>query len=67
MPEKFYHFSYTVEEFGETIEGNTCYGSDSDEKTVTDFMRGDIADTFPDGQVVAFKLTAITDANGRRR
>ena len=66
MSEKFYHYSYTVQEFGETIEGDTCYGSDLDEETIAAFMRGDVADTFPDGKILSFELTAVTDENGKR-
>lgn len=65
MPEKFFHFHYTVEEFGETLEGDVCIPGEDEEKT-TSFIQGDVADTFPGGTVLDLTLTAVTDAHGKR-
>jgi hypothetical protein len=63
---KYYHYHYEVQEFGENIQGDICYGSKKDEEKVTSFMRGDLEDTFPDGVVLSFELTAITDSKGKK-
>lgn len=63
MAKRFFHFHWTVQEFGEIVEGNVCFPGE-DENTVTAFLREDLADTFPDGAILAFEPTAVTDANG---
>jgi hypothetical protein len=64
--EKYYHYSYQIQEFGENIDGNVTYGSQKDEQVVTAFIREDLQDTFPDGAILSLKLTAVTDETGRR-
>jgi hypothetical protein len=65
MKERYYHYNYEVEEFGEKIPGNVTYPG-TNEQSVTAFIRSDIADTYPDGAILSLKLTAVTDAEGRR-
>lgn len=63
--EKYYHFTYQVQEFGETINGNVTYPG-QDEKAVTAFIRSDVEDTFPDGAILSLELTSVTDEQGRK-